>query len=184
MRTERKRHHPMVFDEACQNHSVNFCVNENCYLARLPIDKTHFQFVIGTTMPGSSRRSKRGQPPESPEEASSSGASEKAKRLATRVSVRNVNNCCEFGTRNDLCCSSCQKCCEIPEKKRKDRSMCMSRTHLCCEPCKHDAECLKMPHDKGWLAEHSPNLVSCRQSKCGDLCTTWGRCDAIKQNKC
>jgi hypothetical protein len=53
-------------------------------------------------MAGSSRRSKRGQPPESLEEASSSGVSKKAKKLATRVSIRNVNNCCEFGMRNDL----------------------------------------------------------------------------------
>jgi hypothetical protein len=41
--TERKGHHPTVFDEARQNHSANFQVNENCHLARLPIDnKTHF----------------------------------------------------------------------------------------------------------------------------------------------
>jgi hypothetical protein len=40
--TERKGHHPMVFDEARQNHSANFHVNQNYHLARLPIDKTCF----------------------------------------------------------------------------------------------------------------------------------------------
>ena len=103
---------------------------------------------------GSSRRSKRGPPLESLEEASSSGVSKKAKKakkLATRVSIRNVNNCCEFGIRNDLCCSSCQKYIDIPENKRKSRSEYIGTAYRCYKPYEFEAKCLKMPRHKTWL---------------------------------
>jgi hypothetical protein len=98
-------------------------------------------------MTGSSHRSKRDQPAE----ASSGGrAWKKGKKLSTRVSVRNVNNCCDFGMPVLLSCSSCQKHFEIPEKKRKLQSDCTSRTCQCHQPCEHDANCLKMPRHKIW----------------------------------
>jgi hypothetical protein len=102
-------------------------------------------------MMGSTRRSKRAQPTGSLDEASSCVTNKKAKKLATRVSVRLVNNCCEFGIPNDLCCSSCQKYIDIPERKRKDRSEYAHRTYQCYKPYEFDARCLKMPRNKIWL---------------------------------
>jgi hypothetical protein len=51
----------------------------------------------------STRRSKRPRPTDSKEVASSSGPN-KAKKIPTRVSGRNLNNCIEFGIPESICC--------------------------------------------------------------------------------
>jgi hypothetical protein len=42
IQTERKGHHPTVFDEARQNHSTNCYVSEKNYLARIPKNTKYF----------------------------------------------------------------------------------------------------------------------------------------------
>jgi hypothetical protein len=68
----------------------------------------------------STPQSKRPRQTESKEEASSS-APNKATKLSTRVSIRNIDNCIEFGIPETLCCSSCQKYQEIDHRKGKKR---------------------------------------------------------------
>jgi hypothetical protein len=140
------------------------------------------QFVIRTTMTGSTRQSKRVQPSKSSLEVASP---KKAKTLATRVSVGHANNCCDFGTRNDLCCGSCQKHCEIPEKKRKERSDHTSRTHQRHVPCEFGVKCLQMPRHKieldAWFASQNAHRISSLVSwkrKDGDVDS---QCNALNQ---
>ncbi len=118
------------------------------YLARLPIAAN--QIVVGTIMMRSTRQSKRPRPTDSNEEASSIEQN-KAKKLSTRVSSRNLNNCIEFGIPESLCCSSCQKYFEIDARKRKNRQEYTHHSFQCWKPYKDNAQCLKKPRNKVWL---------------------------------
>jgi hypothetical protein len=149
LQTAPSGHHPKVFREARANPSTNVYVKQNYYLARLPIITK--QIVVGTIMMGSTRRSKRPRPTESKEEASSSAPTKASKKLATRASSRNLNNCFEFGIPETLCCSSCQKYVEIDDRKRKNRKEYTHHSFQCWKPCKDDAQCLKKPRNKAWL---------------------------------
>jgi hypothetical protein len=98
----------------------------------------------------STRQSKRPRPSDSKEEASSSGPT-KAKKLSTRVSSRNLNNCIEFGIPESLCCSSCQKYIEIDACKQRNRPEYPHHSFQCWKPYEDDAQCLKKPRNKVWL---------------------------------
>ena len=89
LQTAENGHHPRVFGMARANPSTKFYVKQNYYLARLPIATN--QIVVGTTIMRSTRQSKRPLPTDSKEEASYS-APKKAKKLSTRVSIRNLSN--------------------------------------------------------------------------------------------
>ena len=69
-------------------------------------------------MSGCSRQSKQGQPSELLDPAEQLVPAKKAKKLATRVSRRNINNCIEFVIMNDLICGACQKYVRIPPKEK------------------------------------------------------------------
>ena len=96
------------------------------------------------------RQSKHPRPTDSNEEASSIEQN-KAKKLSTRVSSRNLNNCIEFGIPESLCCSSCHKCFEIDARKRKNRQEYTHHSFQCWKPYKDNAQCLKKPRNKVWL---------------------------------
>jgi hypothetical protein len=98
----------------------------------------------------STRQSKRPRPTDSNQEASSIEQN-KAKKLSTRVSNRNLNNCIEFGIPESLCCNSCQKYFEIDARKRKKRQEYTHHSFQCWKPYKDNAQCLKKPCNKVWL---------------------------------
>ena len=135
LQTAQPGHHTKVFCKALTNLSTSFYVKLYYYLARLPIATN--QIVVGTTMLRCTRQSKRPRPTDSKEEASSSG-SNKVKKLSTRVSSRNLDNCIEFGIPDTLCCSSCQKYFEIDERKRKNRHEYTHHSFQCWKPYKDD----------------------------------------------
>jgi hypothetical protein len=95
-------------------------------------------------------QSKGPRPTDSKEEASSRKTN-KVKKLSTRVSCRNLNDCIEFGIPKTLCCSSCQKCFEIDARKRKNRQEYTHHSFQCWKFYKDNAQCLKKPHNKVWL---------------------------------
>jgi hypothetical protein len=134
------------------------------YLARLPIATK--QIVAGTTMMPSTSQSKHPRPTEWKEEAAFS-APNKARKLSTRVSSRNLNNCIEFGIHETLCCSSCQKYVEINDCKRKNLHENTHHSFQCWKPYKDNAQCLKKPRNKvrlhkldAWSASWSINQIS------------------------
>ncbi len=142
-------HHPNIFGQAHANPGTNFYSDENFYLSRLPI--TRKQILGCTTMVRSTRQSKHPRPTESKEEAASSSAPKKGKKLSTRVSFRNIDNCIESGIPETLCCSSCQKYVEINDCKRKNLHENTHHSFQCWKPYQDDAECLKKPRNKVWL---------------------------------
>jgi hypothetical protein len=104
-------------------------------------------------MTPSTRRRKRSQPTESLEEVSATKP-KKAQKLITRISLRNINNCVEFGIPESLCCSSCQRYLNIEEHKRKNRCEYKHQTFQCSKPYKTDSQCHKQPRKNiVWLGK-------------------------------
>ena len=128
--------------QARANSGTFFYADENDYLARLPMPcRRQQQILVETTMMRSTRRSKRSQRTESLEEVSTITKPKKAQRLSTRVSVRNINNCVDFGIPDSLCCSSCQTYLDIDKRKRKSRCEYKSLPFRCSKPYEADADC-------------------------------------------
>jgi hypothetical protein len=142
--------HPKIFGQASANPGTYSYADENFYLAHLPI--TRQQILAGTTMMRSIRQSKRRRQTGSKEEAASS-APNKTTKLSIRVSVRNIDNCIEFGIPETLCCSSCQKYQEIDDRKRKNRREYRHHSLPCWKPYEDDAQCYKKPRNKIWLCK-------------------------------
>jgi hypothetical protein len=68
--------------------------------------------------------------------------------------------------------------------------MCISRTYLCYEPYEYNAECLKMPRNKGWLekldawfASQNIHRISSLVAKANMVICTRPRDDAMQLNR-
>jgi hypothetical protein len=73
---------------------------------------------------------------------------------------------------------------------RRNERMCTSCTCLCHKPCEHDAECLKMPRNKGWLekldawfASQNIHRISSLVAKANVVISTQPRDDAMQLNR-